>query len=356
MRSFKVVLLSFVVCSLFAQMIFAQDAAAAEKVYKWRAVSHQMVGTTRYNETVVPFCEMVAKASNGRLIIEPYGAGVLFPASETFDAVADGMVEMAMIWSGFWGSKHPLFVIASGRPGGPIRTYNESFYRAERTFPLIDKLYTKFGIKFLGAFDYNPAEIIMGRIPIRSVEELKGKNIRAAGLSAPFYTKLGASVVQLSAPELYQAMQLGTVDLVEYNDWQVNKEMALDEVTKYVMLPAMHGDVADDKDLIVNPKAWESLPEDLKAIVLACRDMARYKSAVAFGAGGDVARQKWVDRGIEIINFSEEDVNKLRQVGVELLLEASAKNAEVKEYVDEYAKVLAELGYTKEATELGYKK
>ena len=74
--------------------------SAAEKVYKWRAVTHQLVGTARYKGTVVPFCEMVKKASNGRLIIEPYGAGVLFPVPESFDAVRDGVVQMAMVWGG----------------------------------------------------------------------------------------------------------------------------------------------------------------------------------------------------------------------------------------------------------------
>ncbi|MCD8351879.1 MAG: TRAP transporter substrate-binding protein DctP [Planctomycetaceae bacterium] len=327
---------------------------AAEKVYRWRAVTHQLVGTSRYTETVVAFCDMVEKASNGRLIIEPYGAGVLFPNSESFDAIRDGMVQMGMLYSGFWGSKHQLFTLHANRPGGPLKTFEENFYRTEKVQPLMEKLYERFGVKFLGVFDYAPPEILVSTAAIRTYDDFKGKNIRTGGLGGLFYSRLGASVVNLSAPEVYQALQLGTVDAAEYNDWLVNKEMAFDEVTKYVIEPALHTDATDDKDLIVNPDAWNELPEDLKAIVIACRDMARYKSAVAYGAGNEIAKQSWIDKGIEIIYLSPEDVARIRQDGTDLMLEMAEKDPLVKEYIDSYAQVLDELGYQKEAAMLGF--
>lgn len=346
-------LLVLLVAALVVVATLAPDAKSGEKVYRWRAVTHQLVGTSRYTETVVAFCDMVEKASNGRLVIEPYGAGVLFPNSEAFDAVRDGMVQMGMLYSGFWGSKHQLFTLHANRPGGPLKTFEENFYRTEKVAPLMEKLYARFGVTFLGVFDYAPPEILVSTAPIRSYDDFKGKNIRTGGLGGLFYSKLGASVVNLSAPEVYQALQLGTVDAAEYNDWLVNKEMAFDEVTKYVIEPALHTDATDDKDLIVNPDAWNELPDDLKAIVIACRDMARYKSAVAYGAGNEIAKQSWIDKGIEIIYLPPEDVERIRQDGTDLMLEMAANDPLVKEYVDSYAQVLAELGYTKEAEMLG---
>lgn len=340
--------------TILAPFMAASDACA-EKVYKWRAVTHQMVGTSRYNETVVPFCEMVKEASNGRLIIEPYGAGILFPVSENFDAVRDGMVQMSMSWSGFWGSKSPLFAIVSGRPGGPIATFEENFYRTEQLAPLVEKLYARFGVKYLGGFDYNPSEILVSTKPIRTYEDFKGMNIRAGGLGSALYSKLGASVVLLSPPEIYQGLQLGTVDAAEYNDYAMNKEMAFHEVTKYAIEPTLHIDATEDKDLIVNPDAWDDLPADLQAIVLVCRDMARYKSSVAYGAKNDIARQAWIDAGVEIITLPAADVERIRKDGMDILNEMSAKDPIVKEYVDGYAKVLFDLGYLDEAAYLGYK-
>ena len=62
---------------------------------------------------------MVKKASNGRLIIEPYGAGVLFPVPESFDAVRDGVVQMAMVWSGIGPGKTRLLLSPAAVQGIP---------------------------------------------------------------------------------------------------------------------------------------------------------------------------------------------------------------------------------------------
>ncbi len=330
-------------------------AMAKEKVFKWRAVTHQLVNTSRYVGTVVPFCEMVKKASGGRLIIEPYGAGVLFPVSESLDAVRDGVVQMAMVWSGYWGGKNPVFALAGSRPGDPITEFGENFYRAEQLHPILSKVYEKYGVKSLGAFDFASTEILCSAKPIRSLVDFKGKNVRTGGLGASFYPKLGAAAVSLSGPEIYQALQLGTVDAAEYNDWLVNMEMGFHEVTKFVIEPCLHTGATDDKELIVNPSAWAELPEDLKQIVFIARDMARYLSSRAYDVEGKKAKLAWIKRGVQIIDLPPQDVKEIRKRAAELIVEVSKKNTEANEYVQTYAKVLNELGYTEEATALGFK-
>ena len=50
------------VCLTLAVVFLMTDyASAQQKVIKWRAVTHQLVGTARYKGTVVPFCEMVKR-------------------------------------------------------------------------------------------------------------------------------------------------------------------------------------------------------------------------------------------------------------------------------------------------------
>jgi TRAP-type mannitol/chloroaromatic compound transport system substrate-binding protein len=343
-------------CMAMGIIFLATDyASAQEKVIKWRAVTHQLVGTSRYKGTFVPFCEMVKKASNGRLIIEPYGAGVLFPVPESFDAVRDGVVQMAMVWSGYWAGKDPTFALAGSRPGDPIIGFSENFYRAEQLAPLLAKVYERFGVKSLGAFDFATTEILCTNKPIRSLADFKGKKIRSGGIGATFYTMLGAGAISLSAPEIYQALQLGTVDGAEYNDWLVNREMGLHEVTKFVIEPCLHTGATDDKELIVNPKSWAELPDDLKQIVLAARDHARYLSGIAYEVEGKKAKLEWLKRKIQIINLPEKDVQEMRKVAAKLLVDFGKKTPEAGQYVAGYAKVLNDLGYTEEAQALGYK-
>ncbi|WP_209121669.1 TRAP transporter substrate-binding protein DctP [Alkalihalobacillus sp. BA299] len=351
----NVLLVSIFVISGCSPKETVDGEAQPQKVYKWRMVTHQIPGTSRYEGTIIPFVKAVEEASGGRLIIEPYGADNLFPTTDTFDSVKNGVVEIAAIYTGFWTGKDPVFALGGGTfPGDPLQGFSEHYYRSEKLEPLLSKAYEKHGIKNLGSFDYAPEEILMSTVPIQSIEDFKGKNIRAAGIANLFYGKLGASSVSLSAPEIYTGLQLGTVDAAEYNDFLVGKDMALHEVTKYVIDPALHVGPSSDKELIVNPKAWEELPDDLKAIVIAARDKARYQSAISYAVENMKAKQEWINSGVEIIQLPEEDVEKMRRVAFELLLELKEESPESAEFVDAYAEVLSDLGYVEEAKILGY--
>ena len=334
------------------------EIAALKKpaeVFKWRTTTHQMVGTPRYEGTVAPFCESVKEASDGRLVIEPYGAGVLFPVFDTFDNLRDGVVEMSMVWNGYWGGKDPVFALAGTRPGDPITTFSENFYLSEQLAPLRAEVFAKYGIKALGGFDIASVEILCSTVPIRTLDDFEGLNIRTAGIGASFYPLLGASAVSLSMPEIYPALQLGTVDAAEYNDYLVNGTLGFHEVTKYVIDPCLHMGTCDDKELAVNPAAWAELPDDLKALVIVARDQARYKSAIAYYIGNEKAKLEWIEAGVEIINLPEEDVTYAREVlAVGLLLEYAEKSPEAAEFIAIFARALNDLGYFALAEALGY--
>lgn len=326
--------------------------AMAQEV-TWRAVSHQLAGTARFDGTVKPFSECVSEASGGKMEVQVFGGGVLFPISDSLDAVRDGVVQMAMIWSGYWAGKNPVFALAGSRPGDPINTFSENFYRAERLHDVVAKAYKEHGVTSLGAFDFGPAEILNSTVEVRSLEDFEGKKVRSGGLGATFYSELGASAVTLTGTEIYQALQLGTVDMAEFNDWLVNKEMGFHEVTEYVIEPVLHTGSTDDKELIVNPTAWNKLSDDLKGVVQACRDQARYLSATAYGIGNEKAKQEWLEEGVEIIQLPDEDVQEARKVGAQVMLDFAEKSPEAKEYLDVYAQTLKELGYSELAATLG---
>jgi TRAP-type mannitol/chloroaromatic compound transport system substrate-binding protein len=337
---------TLLVASLVATGVDAQDVT-------WRAVSHQLAGTARFDGTVVPFTECVADASGGRMEIQAFGGGVILPVGDSLDAVRDGIVQMAMIWPGYWAGKNPVFALAGSRPGDPITTFTEGFYRAEQLHEIVAAAYEQEGVTSLGAFDFGPPEILNSNVEVRSLEDFKGKRVRSGGIGATFYNALGASAVTLTGSEIYQALQLGTVDMAEFNDWLVNGEMGFDEVTKYVIEPVLHTGAVDDKDLIVNPAAWESLDDDLRGVVLACRDRARYLSSIAYAIGNERAKQEWIENGVEIIMLPEEDVMNARLIGAQVMLDFAERNPGAKAYVEAYAQVLSDLGHDEMAEMLG---
>lgn len=341
------------VFALFIVCCFSLSAQAAP--IKWRVVTHQPTGTVRY-DLVAEFCDSVTKASGGRLALEPYGSGMLFPVGETFDSVKNGTIQMASISSGFWGGKNTAFSYHAGRPGSPLVDFAESTYLYEQTKPFTEKLYKKYGITYLGPGQWAPPEQLLGVVPIRSLADLKGKRVRFHSTSATFFSLLGASVVTTAPSEVYTALQTKQVDLAEYNDWAVNMQLNLQEVVKYVMVPCLHYDSIEEQSLIVNPKAWEKLPADLKNIVDLAREEMLCKSAIANGIGTIKAKREWQKKKtIEIITIPDAEVKKARKVANEMMINDAKKNPDLAEYVKIYAKALNDLGYTEEAKTLGYK-
>lgn len=332
-------------------VLSASTAFAGEK---WRLVTHELVGTTSYRMCEI-FRDTVNKLSQGELVIELYGAGILFPVFDTFDNVANGVIEMGAAGSVYWTGKDPGFLLTS-RPGCPLNTFSESSYFEEKIEWFIDKLYAKFGIKHLGILQVAPVgEQLMSTVPIRSIAEVEGKKIRSSGIGAQFYRALGATTVSISAPELYTAFQTKNIDAGEWKSWDDNLRLGYNEVASYVMDPGMHVSAYGSMPLFVNPAKWEKLPQHLKDIVIVARDATRYACSLVY-VDEMLAREKWVnDPKIEIITWSEEDIKKARQVGMQLIMEECNKTEDGKKYLEIYRDTLWELGYSDEAKVLGYK-
>ncbi|HCL80210.1 MAG TPA: hypothetical protein DIC53_09620 [Synergistaceae bacterium] len=328
------------------------QSASAAKV-NWRLVTHAMPGTEQQHIAEV-FCETVKTLSKGEFVIEPFAGGVLFPVFESFDAIANGVVDAGLVYSAYWTGKDPLFTLTT-QPGNPLGTFAEAAYFADKLEPWFAKLYAKHRITYLGHAVISPIrEQFMSVVPINTLEDLKGKKVRTAGFGARFYEALGATTISLAAPEIYTAFQTKNIDAAEWTFWDENLRMGFHEVAKYVIDPAIHTGAHENWPLLVNPGRWDSLSQENKDILLAARDVMRYHAAMLYVLEVK-ARQRWREvPGITIKSWSPEDEVKASDVGNALVIEECNKSAEGKEFLDIYRSTLWELGYKDQAKKLGY--
>lgn len=331
-------------------LVAAQASFAA---HKWRTVTHAMPGTEQ-QKIVEDFCETIKTLSAGELVIEPYAAGVLFPVFESFDNIANGLVEMGMVYGAYWPGKDQGFMLTT-RPGCPINTYAEAAYLDAKLEPYFAKLYAKHNLKYLGHFMESPIyEQLMSVVPIGGIADLKGKKIRTSGFGAQFYRALGATTVSLSAPEIYTAFQTKNIDAAEWTFWDENMRMGFHEVAQYVIDPAFQNGTCEYFPLVVNPEAWDKLPKNLQDIVIVARDQARYRSAMVY-VEEVKSREKWKEMpNIKIVRWSPEDEKAARETGMKLVKEECEKTPEGQEYLKTYREVLWELGYRDEAKLMGF--
>ena len=125
-------------------------------------------------------------------------------------------------------------------------------------------------------------EQIWSKKEIKGVDDMKGMKLRAAGLAADSFARLGASVVAMPGEEVYQALQRGVIDGLEFTTMPVNYGLGLHEVAKFVSMPSYSG--GGTSDWIVNQASWNKLPADLKPRMEAALKKASeefHRSAVA---------------------------------------------------------------------------
>jgi TRAP-type mannitol/chloroaromatic compound transport system substrate-binding protein len=261
---------------------------------------------------------------------------------------------METVFGLYWTGKDANFNLLS-RPGCPIRTVEEAVYLESKLRDWQNKLYSKFGISYLGTLmDTSVNEQLLSTVPLNSIEDLKGKKVRSSGFGAKFYAALGATTVSLSASEVYSAFQTKNIDAGEWTSYEENTRMALQEVVKYVIDPAQHCGLIEYMPLCVNAAKWKELPQHLKDVVDAAREQTLFKASLLY-IDEMKAKEKWKAMpNIEIVTWSEAEQKKAREVGLKMMAEEGNKTEMGKEYLEIYRNVLWELGYKDEAKLLGH--
>ena len=136
---------------------------------------------------------------------------------------------------------------------------------------LMQALYAKYNIHSVMCHLIPPEASGWFRKEIKTLEDLKGLKMRFFGLGANVMQKLGVSTQLLQAGEIFQALQLGTIDATEFSMPVMDLSLGFHQVAKFYYFPGWHQQ-ATVGDLIINKAKWDTLSPTQKAIVEAACD------------------------------------------------------------------------------------
>lgn len=310
-------------CGLAATAGFAGSVMAAD--FNWRFQSNLNPGEPGFIAAEV-FADVVAEMSGGRLEIEIFNAGSLFPIAEGLDSVGLGIAEMAALTGGYFAGKiGPFANLETGVPGSistPIERY--SFFYDEGFLELAREVYGKHGVFYLGP-QLSPSWDIVSNVPITSAEDFEGLKIRAFGIEAKWYESLGAASEFLSGGEVYTALATGRIDAARWSSPSGNLKSSYQEVVKYYIQPSPMP--VPNNFIAVNPAAWDSLPDDLKAILEAAviKSSLTYLSLASLEDAAALA--EFEKAGVQISTIPDEEWQKM-QAKARVLWEAYADEDE----------------------------
>ena len=287
--------------------------------------------------------ELITKMSGGRLTVTVYGAGERVPALEVFDAVSRGSAQMGHSPAYYWKGKAEAAPFFTAIPFGFLASEMAAWLQFGGGYELWRELYAPFN---LVPFECGNTGAQMGgwfRKPIRSLADLKGLKMRIPGLGGEALARLGVTTVNIPGGELFTALSSGTIDATEWVGPYNDLAFGLHKAAKYDYYPGWH-EPGPSIELIVNKQAWESLPEDLQAIVSTVCPAITNTMVAEYAARNPPALHELVSKhGVRVLPFPDDVLEALKKASSEVIAEIVARDPFAKRVYDSISAFLPQV-------------
>jgi TRAP-type C4-dicarboxylate transport system substrate-binding protein len=289
-----------------------------------------------YARVFLPWEEICTERTGGRIRWEHYVDGLLHGALDGFKAIASGITDYthgyATYQPGSFHLTHGLQLPFLFDDAGIASLVSEELYPAYWKGE-----YERMGV-YLAHCDATTAYDIIARNPVRVPGDLAGLKIRSTGgLMAEMIRAIGGIPVVLAAAETYTAFQRGIIDAVAlsapdmaaYRLWDIGRHCLLIGLSHTVL------------QWCVSPRAFDSMPEDLRAQL---HDLFRLRGQVANrnyygGAALQAALDRLAENGVEVVRPTaaerDEWVETVRPVEQRFIEENEALGLPAGEFVAE---------------------
>lgn len=292
-----------VALALTASVAQAQDVSV-------RISFNQAETSPAWQEAIKVFGDELESESGGRFKVTHYPGEVLHTVGDGFRATVQGITDVTSAWPVYSANSFHLFHATEL----PLALPNSDVAAAR----VVDELYPKYfkdeyeRMGILLAFNaVTPQYDILTTKPVKSIEDLKGLKIRAAGGGiTEIVQRLGATPVTMTITDAYTAFQQGvvdgiilsTADMVAYRMHEVGKYNYRVGVVRVAIPHA------------VNKQFYEGLPDDLKAVFNKAATNASYNYEMMYTRLTERALETMRAEGVEVTQASEEDLKKVNEL------------------------------------------
>ena len=154
---------------------------------------------------------------------------------------------------------------------------------------------------------------------INSLDDLKGLKMRIPGLAGEIFTRAGAETVTLPGNEIFLSLQQGVVDAAEWVGPYNDLTFGFHQVADYYYYPGWH-EPGSTLEIIINKDAYDSLPEDLKAIIKYAARASNQEMLDEYTARNNKALNELIEKhNIELKKIPDTVLVELRRITDEVM-------------------------------------
>ncbi|MBV7563242.1 TRAP transporter substrate-binding protein [Pseudomonas sp. sia0905] len=320
----------------------ADTSKPAAEAFNWKMVTSWPKNFPGVGVGAERFAKLVEQMSNGRLKIKVYAAGELVPALEVFDAVSRGTAEMGHGAPYYWKGKVPAAQFFCALPFGPNAQEMNAWLHYGGGIQLWEEVYKPYGVLPMACGATGVQTAGWFNKEINSVDDLKGLKMRTPGLGGEVLTKVGGTVVNMPAGEIFTALQTGAIDATEWIGPYNDQALGLHKAAKYYYTPGwQEPNVTFELD--VNLKAWETLPADLQAIVRAAARDVNGDMLDDYNAKNMESMEQLKKEGVDVRRLPDEVLAKLKEVSAEVVDATAAADPAAQKVWEQQKAYLARL-------------
>jgi len=307
--------------------VLAAPAVARAETLKWRMVTSWPKRLPGPGMSAERIATRIKTMSNGRIDITVYAAGEIVPAFGVLDAVGNGVADVGHTAAFYWQGKMPAANFFTTVPFGLTPAEHVAWIDAGGGQSLWDELYAPFGVKpFMGG----NTGVCMGgwfRRELESLADLKGVKIRSLGLGGEIYHRLGATPQTTPPAEILVSLQSGVLDAAEFVGPGTDIALGLYRAAPFYYYPGFNKPNGTG-ECIVSLKAWNALPDDLKAIIAhACATEANYALAEMERLNAAALASLTGEHKVKLKPFPDDLVAGARNQSGEVLGELASRDA-----------------------------
>jgi TRAP-type mannitol/chloroaromatic compound transport system substrate-binding protein len=292
-------------------------------------------------DTLFGVCELIAdrvsRLTEGRFQIRPYAAGEIVPGLQVLDAVQAGTVECGHSAGYYYIGKNLAFAFDTAVPFGlNVRQQNSWMYYGGG-LELLRELHAQHGCV---NFPAGNTGMQMGgwfRKEVKSLADLKGLKMRIPGLGGRVLAALGAVPQALAGPDIYPALERGTIDATEWVGPYDDEKLGFHKVAKHYYAPGWW-ETSAQVTLLVNAGHWNKLPKTYQDVIATVCKEAAVDMAAGYDAKNTAALQRLLKAGVRLRTFPDDVMKAAQKAAFDIYTEESGKNPAFKKIYDNWKK------------------
>jgi TRAP-type mannitol/chloroaromatic compound transport system substrate-binding protein len=281
-------------------------------------------------DTLYGAAELVARRvgelTDGKFQIRSFAAGEIVPALQVLDAVQAGTVECGHTATYYYYGKDPAFALGTSIGFGGNTRQNYAWWYFGGGSDAMAPLFKDYGCVAMAAGSTGCQMGGWFRKEIKSVADLQGLKFRIGGMAGLVMAKLGVVPQMIGGPDIYPALEKGTIDGAEWVGPYDDEKLGFNKVAQYYYYPGWW-EAGPISMLLVNEKKYNELPKPYQTALQVASGEACTWMTAKYDAQNPAALRRLVAGGTKLRPYPKPVMEACEKAAYELYEELGAKSA-----------------------------